>query len=158
DLAREVLENILRLLELPGKVVLSDEFTVKDAQGNFVSLGLNIEGDDLGILIGRRGQTMGYLQYVLRLIMAHRMDIRIPIIVDVENYRQRRCESLRILANRIAEQVRVRKVPFSMEPMPPFERRVIHLALANHPDVTTQSVGAGEARKVVIVPKKLPGY
>jgi len=89
--------------------------------------------------------------------MAHKMEVRVPIVLDVENYKQRRCEGLRILANRLAEQVKTRKTPFPMEPMPAFERRIIHLALADHPDVTTESTGFGESRKVVIIPKTLPG-
>jgi spoIIIJ-associated protein len=138
-------------------VSLSDEFTVTDESGEIASVGLNIEGEDLGIIIGRRGQTMVSLQQIVRLIMAHKMQVRVPIILDVENYKQRRCEGLRILANRLAEQVSVRKTPFSMEPMSAFERRVVHMALADHPDVTTESTGFGESRKVVIIPKQLPG-
>jgi spoIIIJ-associated protein len=157
EATKEVLENLLSLMDLPAKVSPSDEFTVTDDNGELTSVGLNIEGDDLGIIIGRRGQTMGSLQQVVRLIMSHKMQVKVPIVIDVENYKQRRCEGLRILANRLAEQVRVRKTPFSMEPMPAFERRIIHLALADHPDVTTESTGFGDSRKVVIIPKELPG-
>jgi len=152
-----VLETLLSLMDLSGKVLPSDEFTTTDENGELTSIGLNIEGEDLGILIGRRGQTMVSLQQIVRLIMAHKMQVRVPIILDVENYKQRRCEGLRILANRLAEQVSVRKTPFSMEPMSAFERRVVHMALADHPDVTTESTGFGESRKVVIIPKQLPG-
>jgi spoIIIJ-associated protein len=157
EATRQVLEELLKLMDLPAKVSSSDEFTVTDENGEVVSVGLNIEGEDLGIIIGRRGQTMVALQQIVRLIMAHKMQVRVPIILDVENYKQRRCEGLRILANRLAEQVKVRKTPFSMEPMPAFERRVVHIALADHPDVTTESTGFGESRKVVIIPKQLPG-
>jgi len=157
EATKEVLEKLLSLMDLPAKVSPSDEFTVMDEKGEVVSIGLNIEGEDLGIIIGRRGQTMGSLQQVVRLIMTHKIQVRVPIILDVENYKQRRCEGLRLLANRLAEQVKVRKAPFTMEPMPAFERRVVHLALAGHPDVTTESTGFGESRKVVIIPKKLPG-
>ncbi|MFA5308014.1 MAG: R3H domain-containing nucleic acid-binding protein [Dehalococcoidales bacterium] len=154
--AKKVLEDILDLMDLPGVVRPSDEFTSSDDEGNLASIGLNIEGDDLGILIGRRGQTMVSLQYIVRLIMAHKMQVQIPIVLDVEGYKQRRCEGLRLLANRLAEQVKTRKVPFTMEPMSAFERRVVHLALSEHPDVTTESTGVGESRKVVITPKTLP--
>jgi spoIIIJ-associated protein len=155
---REVLEKLLELLELPATVMLSDEFTVTDDNGDLSSLGFNIMGEDLGIIIGRRGQTMASLQYIVRLIMSHKMQVKLPIVLDVEGYKQRRCEGLRLLALRLAEQVKTRKTPFSMEPMPAFERRVVHLALVDHPDVITESTGVGEARKVVIIPKKLPGY
>lgn len=158
ETAKEVLENLLDLMDLPSTVVMSDEFTVIDEDGNASSIGLNIEGDDLGILIGRRGQTMVSLQHVVRLIISHKIQSRIPIVLDVEGYKQRRCEGLRDLANRLAEQVNTRKMPFTMEPMSAFERRVIHLALADHPDVFTESTGFGEGRKVVITPKKIPHY
>jgi len=153
-----VLEELLQLLELPSKVTISDEFTVNGEDGDTASIGLNIEGEDLGILIGRRGQTMVSLQYIIRLIMSHKMDVKIPIVLDVEGYKQRRCEGLRALAWKLADQVRSRRVPFTMEPMSAFERRVIHLALANNPDVTTESTGEGESRKVVIIPQNKRRY
>jgi spoIIIJ-associated protein len=156
EATKQVLEELLSLMGLPARVSLSDEFTVTGENSEVVSVGLNIEGEDLGIIIGRRGQTMVSLQQIVRLIMSHKMQVKVPIVLDVENYKQRRCEGLRLLANRLAEQVKVRKTPFSMEPMSAFERRVVHLALADHPDVTTESTGFGESRKVVIIPKKLP--
>ena len=155
EAAREVLGKLLELMDTPASVTLSDEFTVEDEEGAISSIGLNIEGEDLGILIGRRGQTMASLQHMVRLIMAHQMQIRLPIVIDVEGYKRRRCEALRALAGRLAEQVKTRRIPFTMEPMTAFERRVIHLALAGHPDVTTESTGMGEARKVVISPKSI---
>ncbi len=158
ETAREVLERLLELLELPATVALCEEFTVLEDDGQASSIGLNIEGEDLGILIGRRGQTMVSLQHIVRLIMTHKMEVKIPLVLDVEGYKRRRCEGLRALASRLAEQVGRRKTPFTMEPMPAFERRVIHLALADHPDVVTESTGIGEARKVVIAPKVLPEY
>ena len=158
ETAKGILEKLLELLELPATVALSEEFTVIDDEGNTSSIGLNIEGEDLGILIGRRGQTMVSLQHIVRLIVSHHTDERLPIVLDVEGYKQRRCDGLRALAMRLAEQVTTRKMPFTMEPMTPFERRVIHLALAEHPDVMTESTGVGPSRKVVISPKKIPHY
>jgi spoIIIJ-associated protein len=154
--AKKVLEELLALMGLNGEVLPSDEFTATDDNGMYTSIGLNIEGEDLGILIGRRGQTMVSLQYIVRLIMTHKMQVQVPIVLDVEGYKQRRCEGLRTLATRLAEQVKTRKVPFVMEPMPAFERRVIHMTLADHPDVITESTGIGPSRKVVITPKTLP--
>ena len=154
--AKTVLEDLLDLMDLPGIVRPSDEFTVNGDDGKLASVGLNIEGEDLGILIGRRGQTMVALQYIIRLIMSHKMQVQMPIILDVEGYKQRRCEGLRTLALRLAEQVKMRNVPFTMEPMTAFERRIIHVTLADNPDVLTESTGMGESRKVVIIPKKLP--
>jgi len=154
DEAKKVLEELLVLMDLPSSVTLSEEFTVIDDEGEASSLGLNIEGEDLGILIGRRGQTMAALQHIVRLILSHKMESKLPIVIDVEGYKQRRCEGLRLLAKRLADQVITRKAPFTMEPMTAFERRVIHLALADHPDVFTESTGFGDARKVVITLKK----
>src|SRR4030043_843391 len=154
--AKEVLEKLLSLMDLDGTVLPSDEFTVNDENGELSSVGLNIEGEDLGILIGRRGQTIVSLQYIVRLIMSHKTPVQIPIVLDVEGYKQRRWEGRRHLASRLADQVKNRKTPFTMEPMSAFERRIIHLTLADHPDVITESTGVGEARKVVITPKTLP--
>jgi spoIIIJ-associated protein len=158
ETTRDVLEKLLELMGLSARVSLSEAFTVVDDDGEASSVGLNIEGDDLGILIGRRGQTMLSLQHILRLIVSSANETRMPIVIDVEGYKERRCEGLRNLAFRLADQVTARKSSFAMEPMPAFERRVIHLALADHPDVITESSGIGEARKVVIIPKKLPEY
>ena len=77
-----------------------------------------------------------------------------PIVIDVEGYKQRRYGALQALAWRVAEQVKVRGKSFALEPMPAYERRIIHLTLADNPDVITESIGEGEARKVVIMPKK----
>jgi spoIIIJ-associated protein len=152
EAAREILEKLLQLMDIEARVIPSEEFSVNTDEGITTSIGLNIEGDDLGILIGRRGQTMGALQHIVRIIMAHKMDIRIPVVIDVEGYKHRRCEGLRALAVRLADQVKTRKIPFTMEPMSAFERRVIHLALADRKDVVTESTGMGMNRKVVIKP------
>jgi spoIIIJ-associated protein len=115
---------------------------------------LNIEDDDLGALIGRHGQALASLQYIVRLILAEKLKKWIPINVDVAGYKKRRHQSLQSLALRLAEQVRTTKRPINLEPMPPDERRIIHLALADHQDVFTQSTGAGDKRKVVIQLRK----
>jgi spoIIIJ-associated protein len=156
EAAKDILDTLLGLLDIEGSVVLADDFTLDDEDGAPASVGLNIEGEDLGILIGRRGQTMASLQQMVRLIMAHQHQVRLPIVIDVEGYKQRRCEGLRLMAERLAEQVSAKHMPFTMEPMSPFERRIVHLALAEHPDVITESTGIGEGRKVVILPKVLP--
>jgi spoIIIJ-associated protein len=158
EAAREILERLLELMDIEASINVSHEFTTTDDEGNIASVGLNIEGEDLGILIGRRGQTMASLQHILRLIISHQKQVKIPVVIDVEGYKERRCEGLRALANRIAEQVTSRKMPFTMEPMSAFERRIIHLALVDNPDVFTESTGIGESRKVVIAPKKIQAY
>lgn len=145
-IATEVLDTLLRLMGVAGKVeVLSEEMPID----------LNIEGDDLGILIGRRGQTLASLEYITKLIVAGRLKAWLPLNVDVAEYKKRRRESLRRLALHLAEQVKSRHRAMTLEPMPPDERRIIHLTLADHPDVTTHSMGEGENRKVVILLKQV---
>lgn len=153
---KNVLEVLLDLMGIPASVTPSTEFAVEDEEQTIASVSLDIEGEDLGILIGRRGQTLASLQYIVRLIVGYQTGVRLPIVIDVEGYKQRRCESLRVMAERIAEQVKVKRMPFTLEPMSAFERRIIHLTLADHPDVTTESTGLGEARKVVILPGNRP--
>jgi spoIIIJ-associated protein len=111
---------------------------------------LDIEGDDLGILIGRRGSTMAALQYLLNLMVTRKFKQHAPFAIDVDGYRQRREESLRELAFRMAERVRATGRSVTLEPMPPNERRIVHLALAKDPTVGTSSVGEGDSRKVAI--------
>jgi len=143
-LVTEILDKLLGLMGVEGKVeVLSAE----------VPLQLNVKGDDLGILIGRRGQTLGALEYVTKLMVVQRMKTWLPLTVDVAGYKKHRHESLQKLALYLAEQVKSKHRAVPMEPMPAGERRVIHLALADSPDVRTESVGEGENRKVVILPR-----
>lgn len=144
---------MLEKMDLEAAVALATLPFAEEIDG-VVPVGLNVNGDDLGILIGRRGQTLACLQYLLRLIVANRTGTWLPIIVDVEGYKVRRYEALRALAERIAGQVVARQRPFTLEPMPAYERRIIHLALADYPGVTTESTGMGEGRKVVIMPRQ----
>jgi len=148
--AKLVLEKLLDLLGIPAYVTPSDESPVGGEREATTSATLDIEGEDLGILIGRRGQTLAALQYIVRLIVGQKTQIRLPILVDVEGYKRRRCEAMRALAVRIAEQVKAKGSPFTLEPMSAFERRIIHVTLADDPDVTTESTGFGEDRKVVV--------
>jgi spoIIIJ-associated protein len=111
---------------------------------------LNILGDDLGILIGRRGETLRALQYLVRLMVSHRLKHWTNLVVDVEHYRVRRRRALDTLANRMADEVVRSGRSQALEPMPAYERRLVHISLRNHPQVATQSVGEGEKRKVTI--------
>jgi len=153
EIAKDVLERLLAAMGVAALVVPQAKSIVEGEEAT-APFAFDIKGDDLGILIGRRGQTLSCLQYIVRLIVGHQTEFGVPIIIDVEGYKQRRYQSLRTLAQRLAEQVRVNKVPFTLEPMPAYERRIIHLALVDHPDVTTHSIGVGQARKVVIMPKE----
>jgi spoIIIJ-associated protein len=101
-------------------------------------------------LIGRRGQTLSGLQFVVRLIVGNQTKSWVPIIIDVGGYKQRRYRTLQSLARQLAEQVKIREVSSTLEPMTAYERRIIHLTLADDPDISTESIGQGEARRVVI--------
>jgi len=151
--AQAVLETLLDKLGVTASVEPQPLASVTQGEET-AGLVFDIRGDNLGILIGRRGQTLACLQYLLRLIVADKTKTFVPVVVDVNGYRQRRYQALQALAQRMAEQVKEKRMPFSLEPMTAFERRIIHLALAGHPEVTTQSVGVGESRKVVIVLKE----
>ncbi|MCD6452678.1 MAG: protein jag [Dehalococcoidales bacterium] len=150
EVAKGVLETLLGKIGVAATVVIQDKSKVESGVSQIV---FDIKGEDLGILIGRRGHTLACLQFILRLIVGHQIGVWLPIVVDVEGYKARCSERLRALAQRLAERVRVGGVPFSLEPMLPYERRIIHIALADYPGVTTESIGEGNARKVVIYPK-----
>jgi spoIIIJ-associated protein len=146
--ATSVLEKMVTFMGLDATVkVISTSDGVSPAV-------LNLEGDDLGVLIGRRGQTLASLQYIVRLIVSEKAKSWISLNIDVAGYKKRRYESLQKLALRLAEQVKTTKRSINLEPMPPDERRMIHIALADNPDISTYSVDEGERRKVVIQYKK----
>lgn len=149
EVAKGILEELLTRLGVDASVVSQPGSPAEEGEAADPA-SLDIEGDDLGILIGRRGQTLASLQYIVRLIVGNKTEVWMPVVIDVEGYKQRRYERLQALAWRVAEQVKVREVPFTMEPMLAYERRIIHLALADHPDITTESTGEGEDRRVVI--------
>ena len=153
--AQESLETILYQMGLEASVSCQyDNPVVDDEEKSEAHIVLDINGEDLGILIGRRGQTLACLQYVTRLMVTHQTGLAAPLVLDVNGYKKRRYESLRALAQHVAEQVEVSGRSCALEPMPAYERRIIHLALAEHPYVTTESMGFGEARKVVVLPKQ----
>ncbi len=148
EITVDVLQHILRYMNIRASVQVrsTDPLT------------LNIQGihENLGLLIGRRGETLSALQLLVNLIVSHRTKRRMRIIVDAENYRLRREENLRSLALRVAQQVRNYRRSIALEAMPPHERRIVHLALADSQDISTESIGEGDARRVVISLKR-PG-
>ena len=150
--AKEVLERILSLMKITAEVELKYAYEI--AGSETVPVALDIKGQDLGILIGRRGQTLASLQHIVRLIVAHRLKARAPLVIDVEGYKQRRYRELRELSLSLARRVMSSGQPVTLEPMPANERRIVHLALAENHDVLTRSIGEGEARKVIISPRK----
>jgi len=141
--AKSVLEELLRLMDLEG--------TVEIAMGSETSK-LNVKGSDLGILIGRRGEKLASLQHLVNLIVAKKEGQYNRIAIDVENYRGRREEQLRDVAERAAKRVQQSGKIIQLEPMPAIERRIVHLALVENPRVRTQSVGVEPNRRIVILP------
>ena len=151
-MAKGVLENLLDLTGITASVTLGMEGGEDQA-----AITLDIEGEDLGILIGRRGETLSSLQYLVNLIISRHLKSRVGVVVDVEGYRQRRYESLRLLARRMADQVRSTGRSVTLESMPAGERRIIHIELRDSPYVITQSIGQGEGRKIAILSRDNEG-
>ena len=114
---------------------------------------LNAVGPGVAELIGRRGTTLHALQFVLSIMVNKQLGRRIRLVVDADGYRQRRENLLESMAERLAQRVRVTGQQMVLEPMPPNERRIVHLALVDDPEVTTESEGAGDDRRVVIKPR-----
>ena len=141
--AQAVLEELLRLMDLPG--------TVEILTGG-ESVRLNVKGTDMGMLIGRRGEKLASLQHLVNLIVAKREGEYTRITVDVENYRGRREEQLRDVADRAAKRVIQTGKIIQLEPMPAVERRIVHMALVENPKVRTQSVGVDPNRRIVVLP------
>jgi spoIIIJ-associated protein len=114
---------------------------------------IDLSGEDSGLLIGRRGQTLQALQFLVNLIVRKQFE-GVRVVLDVENYRQRRESQLKDMATKVAERVAQTNRSISLEPMPPADRRIIHTSLTDHPSVATESTGEGEGRKVTILPKR----
>jgi spoIIIJ-associated protein len=143
-----VLEGLLEKMKVHAAVDAS--YVDMSEESEEPVLLLDIVGDDLSILIGRRSETLNALQYITNLIVGKELGHWIPLIVDVQGYRTRRERQLRQLARRMADQAVQTSRRQVLEPMPANERRVIHLELRNHPDVVTRSVGEEPYRKVTI--------
>jgi spoIIIJ-associated protein len=145
-LALEMLENLLSLMKISATI----EEKEPPPEGS-APVCLNINGDDLGILIGRRGNTLASLQYIVFLMVSQQLKVHMPVSIDVEGYKERRNQSITDLSQRMAERVVSTGQPVTMEPMPANERRIVHLALRDYEGVTTESIGEGEERKVTIL-------
>ena len=144
----DVLSTLLNKMGVSADVYLREPYTGDDEGPVF-----EIEGDDSGLLIGTRGETLRSLQFIVSFLVSRRMGERTNLMVDVEGYQQRRYDSVANLARRVAQRVAQRGRSIPLEPMPPNERRQVHMALADRSDVVTESDGYGDRRKVVIHPK-----
>ena len=146
-LASTFLKNVFDAMNLEVDIQVKDEGDV---------LKIELSGDRMGIVIGKRGETLDSLQYLTSLIVNRENDDYIKVILDTENYRAKRETALLALADRLAQKVAKTSKKYTLEPMNPYERRIIHAHLQDHADVTTFSVGEDPYRKVVIAPKNAP--
>ena len=147
DAAREFLGNVFRTMNVSAEI----EIDYNEEEKNMY---VNVQGEDMGVLIGKRGQTLDSLQYLVSLVVNKENEGYIKVKLDTENYRERRKETLENLAKNIASKVRKTGHSVSLEPMNPYERRIIHSALQNDKYVETHSEGEEPYRKVVVTLKK----
>ena len=153
EIGKEFLAGLLSRAGLRATVEVVAQSAAEAEEGDRVPV-LNIVGDDLGTLIGRQNEVVSAIEFITRLAVNQQSHTRSQFTVDVNGYRAKRAESLRKLGLRMADQVEQSGRTVSLEPMPPSERRIVHLALRDHPRVFTQSIGEGDRRKVTIVLKK----
>lgn len=150
QISEDTISELLQRMGITAKV--EAKWGEADTPGGIRPLHVDIHGDDLSILIGRRGETLSALQFITRLIVGKELKRPVAVLIDIEGYRARRERQLRQLARRMAAQVLETERTMTLEPMPAFERRIIHIELRDNPDVETESVGEGNRRKVTIIP------
>ncbi|MCB8943460.1 MAG: Jag N-terminal domain-containing protein [Ardenticatenaceae bacterium] len=151
EVALDIVQTLIAKMQISATVTASLS-EPDDLTGEQIDV-IEINGDDLGVLIGPRGETLSTIQYLARLMVSHQMHQRVDFVIDVQGYRQRRQQALARLAERMAKKAMQRGKPIGLEPMPPHERRVIHMTLREHDEVYTESSGEGDRRKVRIIPK-----
>jgi spoIIIJ-associated protein len=151
DQTEAVISKLLHLLNLEAQVSANYGDSERDDRRN---IHVDIRGKDLSVLIGRRSETLSAFQYIASLIVGKESQQFVQLVVDVEGYRDRREKQLIQMANRMADQVIKNGRRQTLEPMPSSERRVIHIALRDHPSVRTESTGEEPYRKVMILPKE----
>lgn len=152
ETAVEIITTLLEKMKVSGRVI-AHVTEPDDLTGQRVNI-IDISGEDLGVLIGPRGETLDSLQYLSRLMVSHKLHRRANFVVDVEGFRQRREQALTRLAERMADKVRQRGEPIGLEPMSAYERRIVHMTLRDATDVYTESTGEGRQRRVRIIPKQ----
>lgn len=150
--SREIVQELIQHMGVQARIAA--RWGIADPESEIQPLLVDLHGDDLGLLIGRRGETLAALQYIARLIVSKELDRQVAVVIDVEGYRARRERQLRRLAQRMAEQAIELGRTMVLEPMPASERRIIHLELRDHPRVSTESTGEGAQRKVTIIPRQ----
>ena len=157
EIAVAALEAILAHMAMPALVELVEPLSEETAEEEPLTLNIRTQSEQaLSLLIGRRGETLSAIQLLVNLIVAKQTGHHERIIVDAEGYRLRREDNLRSMAMRVAAQVRRSGHPITLEAMPPNERRIIHMTLAETDDIGTESTGEGDQRRVVVSLKKTP--
>lgn len=157
EIAVAALEAILAHMAMPALVEVVEPTSEETAEEEPLTLNIRTQSEQaLSLLIGRRGETLSALQLLVNLIVAKQTDHHERIIVDAEGYRLRREDNLRSMAMRVAAQVRRSGHPITLEAMPPNERRIVHMTLAETDDIGTESTGEGDQRRVVVSLKKAP--
>jgi spoIIIJ-associated protein len=150
DAAVAVLEDLLDRMDLQSDVRV-DSAVIEEG---LPTVELSIHGEYGGILIGRRGETLGALQFLAGLLTSKRAERRVRVVLDAEGYRERRARLLRDIAMRAADRAQRYRQPIFLDPMSPAERRIVHMTLADHQGVSTHSVGEGDSRRVVVSPRQ----
>lgn len=153
DTAAQTVDDILRILGIDAEISIREPLTPGDGLGTVLAV-IDIKGEDLGLLIGRRGDTLVALQYLVNLILNRKHPGKGGVTIDVEHYRHRNEERIVALAKRMGDRVRESGNPITLEPMSAAERRLVHITFADDPDLETNSIGDGENRKVVISPRR----
>jgi len=148
-IAKEALEQILALIAVETKVSAE-----RSAEPGDIQITLNIEGDKSGLLIGRNGKTLDALQFIVNKIVNKALEKKVRVVVDSENYRQRKIESLTQLALKLGDKAKRIKKPVTTNPLNPHDRRIVHMALKEDENLDTRSRGEGPLKKIVIMPKR----
>lgn len=148
-----VLTDLLHYMNVDANLCMQDQDA--DRTDNRSSIRINIAGDKLSALIGRRGETLASLEFLVKLIVSNKQNRWTHISLDIDGYKQRREHQLKRLAQRMAGQVQQFGRPIALEPMPANERRIVHITLERNPEVTTNSTGDGNQRRVNIQPSLL---
>ena len=145
--ATEILDTLISKMDV--SLVINIKSVMNEEIGGPV---FDIDGDDSGLLIGRRGETLKALQFLVSLMTSRRLSERVYMFLDVAGYQDRRYKSLQRLAERVAQKVSDTGHSITLEPMPPNERRIVHITLAEYSGITTVSTGVGSGRQIVVEP------
>ena len=149
DFAAQTVDDLLRILDIDAEISIREPVTAGDGHGSVLAV-IDIKGEDLGLLIGRRGDTLQAMQYLVNLILGRKYPGRGGVTIDVEHYKHRNEERIVAMAKRMGDRVKEQGNSITLEPMSASERRLVHMTFADDPELETNSIGEGDNRKVVI--------